>query len=193
MQGCGKGCAVNLYDELYEMWKKEKDNVEIQRLPKNFYAKIAAYIKKMKEENRMLDKKTTKAKLLDSEFENVKIIVGELLQRRYKKFLEKALTRETVARDALTEEEKKLYGEVLPLPEAYQAFSKDILRGHLSNIEKDAKQTMMVLRFVQKIPALVGSDMKTYGPFEPEDIATLPPENSRILIKQGVAVEVDSN
>ncbi|MHC3128522.1 MAG: hypothetical protein IBV52_00380 [Candidatus Bathyarchaeota archaeon] len=182
-----------MYDELYEVWKKEKDNVEIQRLPKNFYAKIAAYIKKMKEENRMLDKKTTKAKLLDSEFENVKIIVGELLQRRYKKFLEKALTRETVARDALTEEEKKLYGEVLPLPEAYQAFSKDILRGHLSNIEKDAKQTMTVLRFVQKIPALVGSDMKTYGPFEPEDIATLPPENSRVLIKQGVAVEVDSN
>jgi len=182
-----------LYDELYELWKKEKDNVEIQRLPKNFYAKIAAYIKKMKEENRMLDKKTTKAKLLGSEFKNVKIIVGELLQRRYEKFLEKALARETVARDALTEEEKKLYGEVLPLPEAYQAFSKDILRGHLSNIEKDAKQTMMVLRFVQEIPALVGSDMKTYGPFAPEDIATLPPENARILIKQGVAVEVDSN
>jgi len=193
MQGCSKGCAVNLYDELYEMWKKEKDNVEIQRLPKNFYAKIAAYIKKMKEENRMLDKKTTKAKLLDSEFKNVKIMVGELLQSRYKKFLEKALARETVPKEALTEEEKKLYGEVLPLPEAYGAFSKDILRGHLSNIKKDAKQTMMVLRFVQEIPAVVGSDMKTYGPFVPEDIATLPPENARVLIKQGVAVEVDSN
>jgi DNA replication factor GINS len=51
----------------------------------------------------------------------------------------------------------------------------------------------MVLRFVQEIPALVGSDMKTYGPFEPEDIATLPPENARVLIKEGVAVEVDSN
>jgi DNA replication initiation complex subunit (GINS family) len=182
-----------LYDELYEVWKKEKETLEIQRLPKNFYAKIAAYIKKMKEENRMLDKKTTKAKLLDSEFENVKIMVGELLQRRYKKFLEKALIRETVARDALTEEEKKLYGEVLPLAEAYKAFSKDVLRGHLSNVEKDVKQTMMVLRFVQEIPALVGSDMKTYGPFAPEDIATLPPENARVLIKKGVAVEVDSN
>ena len=99
-----------MYNELYELWKKEKETEnEIQRLPKNFYAKIAAYIKKTKEENRMLDKKTTKAKLLDSEFENVKIIVGELVQRRYKKFLEKALARETVARDALTEEEKKLY------------------------------------------------------------------------------------
>jgi len=182
-----------LYDELYEVWKKEKETLEIQRLPKSFYAKIAAYIKKMKEENRMLDKKTTKARLLDIEFRNVKIMVRELFELRYRKLREKAYARETVARDALTEEEEKLYGEVLPLAEAYQAFSKDILRGHLSSIEKDTKQTMTVLRFVQEIPALVGSDMKTYGPFMPEDIATLPPENARILIKQGVAVEVDSN
>ena len=182
-----------MYDELYEVLKKEKEIVEIQRLPKNFYAKIAAYIKKMKEENRMLDKKTTKAKLLGNEFRNVRIMLGELLQRRYKKFLEKALNKETVPKEGLTEEEKKLYGEVLPLPEAYKAFSKDILRGHLSNVEKGAKQTLTVLRFVQEIPALVGSDMKTYGPFAPEDIATLPPENARLLIKQGVAVEVDSN
>jgi DNA replication factor GINS len=183
-----------LYNELYELWKKEKENEQaIQRLPKNFYAKIAAYIKKTREENRMLDKKTTKAKLLDLEFRNVKIMAGELFGLRYRKLWEKALARENVARDALTEEEEKLYGEILSLAEAYHAFSKDILRGHLSAIEKDAKQTMVVLRFVQEIPALVGSDLKTYGPFAAEDIATLPPENARILIKQGVAVEVDLN
>jgi DNA replication initiation complex subunit (GINS family) len=79
----------------------------------------------------------------------------------------------------------------LSLTEAYCAFSKDILRGRLSIIEKVAKPTMVVLRFVQEIPALVGSDLKTYGPFMPEDIATLPPENARVLIKQGIAVEVD--
>jgi DNA replication initiation complex subunit (GINS family) len=181
-----------LYNELYETWKKEKENEEIQRLPKNFYAKIAAYIKKTREENRMLDKKTAKAKLLNVEFKNVRMIVGELFDLRCRKLWGKALNRETVARDTLTEEEEKLYREVLPLAEAYQAFSKDVLRGHLSNIEKGAKQAMMVLRFVQEIPALVGSDMKTYGPFVPEDIATLPPENARLLIKQGAAVEVDS-
>ena len=183
-----------MYNELYEIWKKEKENEKtIQRLPKSFYSKIAAYIKKMREENRMLDKKTTKAKMLDVEFKNVKIMAGELFELRCRKLWENALAQETVARDVLTEEEKKLCGDVLPLAEAYHAFSRDILRGHLSTVEKGAKQTFMVLRFVQGIPALVGSDMKTYGPFEPEDIATLPPENARILIKQGVAVEVDSN
>jgi DNA replication factor GINS len=180
-----------LYDELYEVWKKEKETSEIQRLPKNFYAKTADYIKTMKEENRMLDRKTTKAKLLDHEFKNVKIMVAELFQIRYKKFREKALARETVAKNVLTEEEEKLCREVLVLTEAYQTFSNDVLRGQLASIEKGAKQPVVVLRFIQEIPALVGSDMKTYGPFDPEDIATLPPENARILIKQGVAVEVD--
>ena len=182
-----------MYNELYEIWKKEKELSEIQRLPKKFYTKIAAYIKEMREENRMLDKKTPKAKLLDIEFRNVKIMVGEIFEIRYKKLREKALVQETVAREALTEEEKRLYGGVFPLAEAYQAFSKDILRGRLSYLKNDVKQKMVVLRFVQEIPALVGADMKTYGPFHPEDIATLPPENARILVKQGVAVEVDSN
>ncbi len=183
-----------MYDELYEIWRKEKENEnEIQRLPKNFYAKIAAYIKKLKEDNRMLDKKTTKAKLLDNEFKNVKVMVGELFGLRYRKFRKKAFARETVAIDALTGEEKKLYGDVSSLAESCHVFSKDLLRGHLSKIEKGVKQTLTVLRFVQEIPALVGADMKTYGPFGPEDIATLPPENARILIKQGVAVEVDPN
>lgn len=181
-----------MYDELYELWKKEKETLDIQWLPKNFYAKVAAYIKKMNEENRMLDKKTTKAKLLDNELQHATVVVAELLQCRYEKFLKKALVRETVARDVLTDEEKKLYGDVLPLPEAYQAFSKDILRGQLSKVEKGEKQAVAVLRFIQEIPALIGADLKTYGPFAPEDIAALPPENARIFIKQGVAVEVDS-
>ena len=140
----------------------------------------------------MLDKKTAKAKLLSTASINVKVMVGELFFLRYRKLREKAFARETVARDCLTEQEEKFYDGVLPLAEAYRAFFKDVLRGHLSPLEKGAKQTMTVLRFVQEIPALVGADLKTYGPFGPEDIATLPPENARILVKQGVAVEVDS-
>ena len=180
-----------MYDELYEAWKTEKENAEIQRLPKNFYAKIADYVKKIREESRMLDKKTTKAKLLNRELENVKNMVEKLVRLRYDKALKKALDRETVPREALTKEEEKLYGEVLPLAEAHQVFLKDILQGRLPRIEKEEKQKKILLRFVQEIPAIVGSDMKTYGPFEPEDIATLPSENARILIKQGVAVEVE--
>jgi len=166
--------------------------VEIQRLPRDFYAKLADYMKKIREEGRMLDEKTTKAKLMKREFENVKNMVEELVQLRYKKALAKAAARKTVSREVLTEEEEKLHGEILPLTESYQAFLKDVLQGRLSRMEKEEKPKKMLVRFLQKIPAIVGSDMKTYGPFKPEDIATLPPENARILIKQGVAMEVEA-
>lgn len=180
-----------MYDELYEAWKKEKENVEIQRVPKNFYGKLAEYVKKIREERRMLDKNTTKAKLLKHEFRNAKNMVEDLIRLRYDKALKKSLTRENVPRDVLTQEEEKLYGEILPIAEAYQGFLKNILRGRLSYVDREEKPKSMLLRFVQEIPAIVGSDMKTYGPFEPEDIATLPAENARILIKQGVALEVE--
>jgi len=140
----------------------------------------------------MLDKKTTKAKLLDCESKNVKFMVGELFALRHKKLQETGLSRGRVARDALTEEEEKLYVDIFSLTEEYHDFSRNILRGQLSNIEKGAKAVVNILRFVKEIPALIGSDLKTYGPFCSEDIATLPLENARVLIEQGVAVKVDS-
>ncbi len=181
-----------MYKELYESWQKEKECAEIQKLPRDFYAKLADYVKKLKEERRMLDQKTTKAKLMKQEFENVNNMVQELLQSRYEKALKNTLVGETVSKEALTEEEEKLYGEILPLAESHQSLLKDVLHGRLSHTEKKEKPEKIALRFIKEIPAVVGSDMKTYGPFMPEDIATLPTENARILISQGAAVEVET-
>jgi DNA replication factor GINS len=36
----------------------------------------------------------------------------------------------------------------------------------------------------------IGVDMGKYGPFQPEDVATLPFENARSMIETDVAVEV---
>ena len=182
-----------MYNEVYELWKKEKENDEVQRLPKNFYGKITAYFKKLKVETRMLDKKTPKYQLLHTEVHYFKLMVKELLQLRYQKLQAKAICGEPISQDTLSEEEKKLYDFTLPLSEAYCSFSKDILRGHLSVVKNGVKQDICTLRFVKETPSLVGADMKTYGPFVPEDIATLPPENTRILVTQGLAVLVDSN
>jgi DNA replication initiation complex subunit (GINS family) len=35
--------------------------------------------------------------------------------------------------------------------------------------------------------------MKTYGPFKVEDVASLPIENAKVLIKQGLAEKVEAN
>jgi DNA replication initiation complex subunit (GINS family) len=37
----------------------------------------------------------------------------------------------------------------------------------------------------------MGADMKSYGPYAPEDVASLPELNARILIKQGLATLIE--
>lgn len=181
-----------MYDELYEAWTKEKETMEIQALPKDFYVNLAKYMKKMIEESRMLDEKTVRAKLLRRESQNVKKMARELVQLRYEKTLKKIVSGEIAAKEALTYEEEKMLGEVLPSVESYQTLLKDILGGRSPRTEVKEKPKIIIIRFLQEIPAIIGVDMKTYGPFKPEDIASLPIENARILIKQGIAVEVEA-
>ena len=181
-----------MYNKLHEAWKKERENAEIQKLPKDFYAKLAGYVKKIREESRMLDEKTIKGKLLEQEHKNITKMIKELVRLRYRKALGKAVTGKTMPQEFLTEEEAKLHGEILPLAEAYHAFVEDVLRGRVSDIERKGKSKKMLVRFLREIPAIIGSDMKTYGPFKSEDVATLPVENARALIKQGVVVKVEA-
>jgi DNA replication factor GINS len=181
-----------VYDELYKAWVKERETEEIQALSKNFYVELARYIKKMKEESRMLDEKTVRARLLRWESRNAKRMIKELIQLRREKALRKVTTGGIVAKEALTQEEEKLLGEVSPSIESYQTLLKDILNGRSPRMGAEEKPKTVILRFLKEIPAIVGADMKTYGPFKPEDIASLPVENAKILIKQGVAVEVET-
>jgi DNA replication initiation complex subunit (GINS family) len=57
--------------------------------------------------------------------------------------------------------------------------------------EKDTEQVLV--RFLQPLPAIMGIDMKAYGPFQPEELATIPRQNAENLIKRGVAKRVETD
>jgi len=180
-----------MYDELYQAWRKEKENIEVQPLPKDFFVRLAQYVKRLREEGRMLDEKTTRARLLLRESKNVKKLSDELIRLRYEKILRKMMVGETLVKEDLTDDEERLYREITTLTESYQNFLKDVLSGRSVSTEVKEEAKKYVLRFLREIPAIIGADMKTYGPFKPEDVASVPAENARILLKQGLAVEVE--
>jgi DNA replication initiation complex subunit (GINS family) len=49
----------------------------------------------------------------------------------------------------------------------------------------------LIIRILESIPSIVGSDLRTYGPYNPEDIAAIPIKNANILIKRGAAVQIN--
>lgn len=49
----------------------------------------------------------------------------------------------------------------------------------------------LLVRFLEETPALVGIDLKNYGPFGKEDVANLPVKNAKILIFEKFAEEIE--
>jgi len=181
-----------MYKELYDAWSSEKKNDELQPLPKEFYTRLGEYIRQLKEERRMLDEKTTKAKLAIREYKNVQKMAREIITLRQRKASNIVCVSEVVHSEGLAQEEERLFRQVTPSFESYQAVVKEILSGRPPHAEDKTTLKKKVLRFVQKAPAIIGADMRTYGSFKPEDVASIPRENARVLVKQGIAVEIEA-
>jgi len=181
-----------MYDEVYDAWKREEENADLQPLPKDFYTRLAAYVKRIREESRMLDENTAKAKLIKHELRNTHRLVESLVKLRHKKIFDATVSGQTIASETLPVEEEKLRQRMVPVAEFCQEFLKDIRMGRLTQSESMRETPRRVLvRFLKDTPAIIGADMKTYGPFKPEDIGTVPAENAKVLVKQGIAAKID--
>jgi DNA replication factor GINS len=183
---------LNLYDEAYDAWRKEQGSTELQPLAKDFYARLAGYVKKIREETKMLDERTAKARLIKHELRNTRRLIKSLVQLRYEKIFRAATAGEAISIEVLTEEEERLCGKMSPLAESYREFLQSVLFGRLLRSEEAREKPKRILvRFLKNVPAIIGTDLKTYGPFKTEDVGTVPAENAVVLVKQGIAARVE--
>lgn len=176
-----------MYNDLFEKWKNELKNKELEKLSSDFIQKITNYLKEIVKEQKMLDKKTAKANLLRIEERNVKRMLNDIMKIRYKKLIGRA--KEGGETRGLLPIEEKVYSNLIAASETYQTLTKELLHGRRERAEETAFK-FAILRILKNVPQIVGSDMKVYGPFKAEDIAALPIGNAKILVKQGMAVEI---
>ncbi|MCK4243312.1 DNA replication complex GINS family protein [Candidatus Bathyarchaeota archaeon] len=182
------------YDELYKAWRQEKEEGDLKPLSKDFYSQVQLYINNLLEEINALDEKSVKWRLLNEEVNNVKKMVKDLTTIRNKKVLETTFRGAPVQSDAYTSAEEAIYTKMVPLPEEIKKLIRSVNENYVPQQKKKQKQKpkKTLVRFLQAIPPIVGMNMKTYGPFKAEDVASLPMENAEIFIKRGVAVKVET-
>lgn len=179
-----------VYHTVYECWKAENASSELTKLPENFYHTVVEYLKKAKEEARMIDLKTLKASLLKTELENVKQMVRELAKLRCMKLTQMWLNSEKIPSDLLTAEEENFFKHGSNFAREYQNFIEGIIQRQTLTHGLEHERKNIILRFLEDTPAIVGIDLKTYGPFKKEDVASLPVENAKILVQRGLAKDI---
>ena len=106
--------------------------------------------------------------------------------------LEKAILNNT-DHSALLDEEKYILNSQEEMIERKEVILSGILNGKaklLKSIVQNNKTKLIAVRFLEEVEEISGADAKKYGPFKPEDIATLPYENAQNLISKNSAVKI---
>lgn len=203
-----------MYDQLYAAWRREIDDPTLGGLAPDFYIKVAEYLAHIKEDKGAIDKKSVKINLLEHETRNVERMLKELLNMRYRKMLKTITRLHKAPIELLTTEEAKMSESFVGFEHAYEQFANNLMEGQQTPITVTVIQSVaptptipapkteikpqvhvthkrLTLRFTKNIPAIMGADMKSYGPFAADDVASLPALNAQILVKQGLAVLIE--
>jgi len=194
------------YETLFELLRRERNRDEIQELNESFFRDIIEYIQSKKN---ILGKgdmfSAEQEKKTKTQLENVNKILRELYEKRERKLISMALTKSRTGSDIidtgkLLPEEKLFYEDVRQICDRYR---EDILTNILScklptvrdssveasqpNPEADIK----MVRFLAPVPKFVGKELETYGPFDVEDVVSLPSDIARVLVEKGRAAEIE--
>ena len=184
------------YETLYDMLRREKNRAELQELDPLFYENLVRYLKEKKEILRSQEQKdsiftTIEVQKTRKQIENIQKIIKELYEKRESKIMQLALMNsrsQTPKNDktAMLNAEKDIYESVIQkLDQLRNEILHNIVLGNSLNpetqpktLKKDEKPkiTSKKVKFKRKTDQFVGTDLKSYGPFEKGDIAKLPIE-----------------
>ena len=186
--------TIITYETLYEVLRREKTRQELQILEKTFFQDIQKYLQ---EKNNILESQKQKSSIFlkevertSKQIENVKRIIKEIHERRETKIIQMAIyasrTNAKIELNALLPEELNFYNQIRSQLETNQ----DIILNLINNKKSEPKSIkidnneLKLVRFTSYIPSFVDSNLNTYGPYEPEDIANLPLKISNLLIEK---------
>ncbi len=201
---------VNIsYEVLFELVRREKDRDELQQLEGTFYQDLVEYLN---EKNQILREQKTKLETFSADesenserqIENIRRLISKLYEIRERKIIMMALTKSKTKSNivntaAMLKEEQKLFNELVAVFDKYR---QDVLVSLLmakapgdkyKPLEtKEQKQKTKMVRFLHAVPKFLGKELEVYGPFEEEDVASLPEEIAEVLINKDRAEEISS-
>ncbi len=172
-------------NSLHAIVLRETESDSIQEINPNFYRGLSDFIGNLKKQEFDGIESKIKQSLIDMATE----LTSLLLHTR----LEKTISSDSIDFTNLLDEEKFILDAEEQKRERTEMILSATINGKskfLESISQNHKTKTIVLRFLQDVDEIVGSDLEKYGPFKPEDIATIPYENAQALIIKKAATKI---
>ncbi len=162
---------------------QEFQTEEIQELNTDFFRNLSNFIGNLKNEEYDGIEKATKNQIIKMATSLTVLLINRRLEK----------ISPTSSYSILTDEEKFVIDSNNEMNERKDMIISGIINGKSKFLEITStkhKTKPVTVRFVKEFDEIVGVDLEKYGPFKPEDIATIPNENAQALISNGVALKV---
>lgn len=158
----------------------------LHQLPSDFYSRVSQYSQKLRRSMSSGNSEATN-RLIARQTEMIESMTRELFGLRAEK-----ASRENAYLQLLPEE-RYVCSTRQRFQKRSNAFITALSAGQPSFVEfahrsEAARNT--TVRFTKHVDELVGTDLRRYGPFEIDDLASIPASNADILTAGGDAVEV---
>lgn len=180
-----------IINKVFNLINDELTTEKLHKIPKSIYQDIASYIKTT---DNLADEEehTLIVNLIRRERDILTKLAVRLLEIRLAKI--SIHIYEEVNGLNLTPEEKYLIEPTSRSKKRFDKINLALNHGHtsvLSKISELISSKYVVVRFSQSSSSFIGVDLAKYGPFKTEDVAVLPLDNAKPLLKQGIAQELD--
>ena len=170
---------------LHVIVMQEYQTDDIQELSIDFFRNLSNFIGKLKNEEYDGIEKKTKNEIILTATNLTKLLIN--------KRLEKISKSPKTSYSILSDEEKFVIDSNDEMNERKDMIISGIINGKSKFLETTStkhKIKPVTVRFVKEFDEIVGVDLEKYGPFKPEDIATIPNENAQALISNGIALKI---
>lgn len=181
-----------IYQDIYDVLRKEKYNEVLQKLPKDFFVQLAAYLAEKKEQvSKDSNLFSESIKMARKQLDNTISIIREIIDIRQRKVLSLAFTAAKTGvskkdTENLTEHEKKLFEVVVKELEENESF----IRNNLDGQEKKSLKNILI-RFKEDVPAFIDQEGNELGPFKRGDIVNLTKEIVEILLEENKVAKLE--
>ena len=172
-------------NKLHNIVIRETENETIQEIEPNFYRDLSDFIGNLKKQ----EFDGVESKIKESLIKMATDLTSLLIDVR----LNKISKSDKIAFENLLDEEKFIIDSEEEKSERKEMILSATINGKskfLESLSQNHKTKTIVIRFLKEVDTFVGADLRKYGPFKTEDIATIPYENAQALISKNVATKV---
>jgi len=180
------------YDELRKIYRLETKSPNLSKLHPEFYKELKKFLSDEKKKY-VEEMKDSFSPSILKKLDTLKKMIEKVREIRLKKCMNLCLMYSRTndfKEEGLIDFEIDFAKGIIKLIDK-QNEQTNIIFGISKKAKSENIQNLIKVKFLQKIPAFIGADMKEYGPFEENDVCDLPEDICSILELKKIIEKVE--